>query len=121
MRYVVVLVVASILILAPNLIWLATSTVRIENATGEPLASVAYLACETSHSLGSFEPNEARFLLLEACGDDTLEIVLSDARYCQAYVEGDMYHVDARIVEASAVECTYGDLFSSLFILELLR
>ena len=119
MRYLAALTILLFAIIAPNLIWLATSTVRIENSTGATLDSVSYRACEKTHRLGTFPPDEAELHFLEACGDDTLEIVLGKTGHCQIYVEGELYHVDATISSRSAVECEYDDLLSSLFINKL--
>jgi hypothetical protein len=56
------------------------------------------------------------FIFLEACGDDTLVILIYDSKFCQTYVECELYHVDATITAADAVSCGYDGLFSSLFI-----
>jgi len=63
-------------------------------------------------------PAAATFVFLVACGDDSLEIGVGDARFCQMYVEGDMYHVDVSIGSPQEVRCEYGDLLSNLFIAE---
>lgn len=110
----------AIIILAPNLIWLGTSTVRIKNVTENDLASVSYKACDKVHPLGKFEPHEAKFRLLESCGDDTLVVLVNETEQCREYVEGDLYHVDARIFGPGRVECTYRDFTTSLFIAKLL-
>ena len=103
MRYFAAIIVLVFFVLAPNLIWLGTSTVRIKNVTGNPLEFVSYRACEKTHDLGSFGPHEAKFRFLETCGDDTLEIVLNQTKHCQIYVEGELYHVDARITAPNAI------------------
>jgi len=120
MRYFVGAIALLLLTAAPNLIWLATSTVRIHNASNQPVSAVAYMACETIHPLGRLQPGESRFQFLEACGDDTLEIVIGDSRFCRTYVEGELYHVDATITAVNAVGCRYDDLLSSLFIAKAL-
>ena len=109
-----------VLLLAPNLIWLATSTVRIENASDLPRDAVRYSACETTHDVGRLAPGQSVFRFLEACGDDTLEILVGDAPFCQTYVEGELYHVDATIEDISTVQCGYDDLLSSLFVAKVL-
>lgn len=121
MRYVVWVIMALVLTsVAPNLIWLGTSTLRIHNASNQPIAGVAYLACETTHSVGTVRPRESILRFLPACGDDTLEILVGDSRFCQIYVEGEMYHVDATLRAVDAVGCGYDDLLSSLFIAKAL-
>ena len=109
-----------LILIAPNLIWLCTSTIRIENASESPIYAVAYKACERTHSLKTLQPRQSVFRLLEACGDDTLEILVQDSNFCQTYVEGELYHVDATISTADEVECEYDDLLLSLFIFKAL-
>ena len=120
MRYIGGVVALLVLSVAPNLIWLATSTVRIQNTLNQSVSSVGYLACETTHSIGTLRPGEAIFVFLEACGDDTLEILIGDSKFCQTYVEGELYHVDATITAVDAVSCGYDDLLSSLFITKVI-
>jgi len=105
--------------IALNLLWLATSTLRIENATGKSLEAVAFSACGRVQQVGSLAPGDSVFRLLPACGDDTLEILLDDASFCRIYVEGELYHVDAVIHSRQRVDCTYDHLFSGLFVAKL--
>lgn len=112
--------IAVVLVIAPNLVWLGTSTVRIHNAADSTTDAVAYVACETSHHVGTLGPHQSVFRFLPACGDDTLEIVVGQSRFCQMYVEGELYHVEATIDAAGAVTCRYDDLLSSLFIAKVL-
>ena len=72
------------------------------------------MACEKTHPIG--DPGGSTFRFLEACGDDTLEIIIGESGFCQTYVEGELYHVDATITHVDAVACDYDDLLSSLFI-----
>ena len=115
--------IAALLLLTvmPNLVWLATSTVRIHNASDKPIPAVAYRACEATHRIGALRPGESRFRFLEACGDDSLEILIDDAKFCRIYVEGELYHVDAAITAIDAVECSYDDLLSGLFVEKIVR
>lgn len=101
--------------LGPNLAWFVTSTIRIDNASAQRLDAVGYMACGRDHAIGSLRPGESVFRLLPACGDDTLEILVGDARYCRIYVEGEMYHVDAAIRTPRQVECAYDHLLASFF------
>ena len=119
-RTAVAVAIVTLLLLAPNLIWLGTSTVRIENVSDLPLGAVGYSACETTHSVGRLAPGQSVFRFLEACGDDTLEILIGDERFCRTYVEGELYHVDATIEGVGAVQCGYDDLVSSLFVIKAL-
>lgn len=116
MRYVWGVIALLLIIAAPNLIWLGTSTVRIHNTSNQAIPAVAYLACERIHAIGSLKPQESIFRLLPACGDDTLEILVGDARFCQTYVEGELYHIDVTLSAADAVGCQYDGPLSSLFI-----
>ncbi len=120
MRYLAWCLVPALLILAVNLAWLATSTVRIHNASGRALDGVGYTACSTDHVIGALGPGESAFRLLEACGDDTLDILIGESRFCRLYVEGELYHVDAKIIAPNRVECEYDDPFSGLLVLKAL-
>jgi hypothetical protein len=120
MRWVLGILLIVFLAVAANLIWLMTSTVRIHNGTDSTMNSLAYTACETKHSVGELRPGESVFRFLEACGDDTLIIHVADQEFCQTYVEGELYHVDAVIRSPQEVECEYDDLISSLFIVKVL-
>ncbi len=119
-RLLAVIAAAVLLALGPNLIWLGTSTVRIHNASGVAVEAVAWEACDTRHEVGSLYPGEAVLRFLEACGDDTLTILVGENAYCQTYVEGELYHVDARFDGAGVMSCAYDDLLSSLFVAKLL-
>ncbi len=119
-RYLTWTFIAVVLVIAPNLVWLGTSTVRIYNAADSTIDAVAYVACETSHHVGTLRPHQSVFRFLPACGDDTLEIVVGESRFCQTYVEGELYHVEATIDTAGAVSCRYGDPLSSLFVAKAL-
>ncbi len=103
-------------LLAPNLLWLGTSTLRIQNDSNSAIDSIAYMVCETIHPVDTLILINPHFAFLPACGDDTLEIVIGEAKYCQTYVEGELYHVDAEINGVDSVSCRYDDLLSSLFI-----
>ena len=108
------------ILLAPNLLWLGTSTLRIQNVSNASIDSIAYLACETVHPVGTLAPHQSIFRFLSACGEDTIEVVIGDAKFCQMYVEGELYHVDAAIDAVDHVSCTYDDLLSSLFVAKAL-
>ena len=121
MRYFGWVLLAVFVLIAPNLIRLGTSTVRIRNASASPIGALAYSACEKIHRIGTVGPNESVFRFLEGCGDDTLEVLIGDSRFCQVYVEDELYHVDATIRAADSVRCEYDHLLSSLFIEKALR
>ena len=106
----------TVLIVAPNFAWLWTSTLRITNASSSRLESVGYAACGRMHSVGTLEPGAFAFRFLEACGDDTLEILVGGNAFCQTYVEGELYHVDATIDAADRARCRYADPISSLLV-----
>ena len=103
-----------------NLVWLGTSTLRIHNDSQETISDVAYTACDVRHEVGDLAPKESVFRFLDACGDDTLKVHVRDAEFCQTYIEGELYHVDARVVSANRILCSYDDLFSTLLIMKIL-
>ena len=116
MRYLGWAFAILLVLLAPNLLWLGTSTLRIQNLSNSSIDSIAYMVCETIHPVGTLAAHQSIFRFLPACGDDTLEIVIGEAKFCQTYVEGELYHVDAAIAGIDTVSCTYDDLLSSLFV-----
>lgn len=109
-----------LLVLGPNLTWLWTSTVRITNASPSSVESAGYAACGKAHTIGRLESGAFAFRFLEACGDDTLEILVGETGSCRTYVEGELYHIDATINAADSVTCRYADPFSSLFVAKAL-
>lgn len=114
------ILLAALALILPNLLWLSTSTLRIHNTTGVDIAAVAYSACARTRTIGDLAPGASSFVLLEDCGEDSLEIVIGDERFCRMYVEGDVYHVDAVIDAPRSVQCDYGDLLSNLLLVEAL-
>ena len=63
---------------------------------------------------------ESAFLVLEDCGDDTLEVSLAGAAGCRLYVADSMVHVRATVGPDNAVRCAYGDPLASLLIAQML-
>jgi len=116
MRHLGAIVTLLILMITPNLVWLATSSVKIHNISNQTISAVAYSACEKTLPIETLLPGQSIFRFLEACGDDTLEILIGSSRFCQTYVEGELYHVDVVIKTQNDVDCNYDDLFSSLLI-----
>jgi hypothetical protein len=111
MRTVLILVGRIIAILGPNLIGLNRSTVRIENHSQQHIQGVVLLACEKSTSLGTLAPGTSQLHFLPSCGVDTLEIHAGSApTNCPLYVEGETFHVRARVISPTCVECSYGGL-----------
>jgi len=120
MRYLGAVVTLMLLTITPNLVWLATSSVRIHNISNQPISAVAYTACEKTFLIGNLLPGQSAFRFLEDCGDDTLKILIGNSRFCQTYVEGELYHIDATIKAPRDVVCSHDDLFSSLLIKKIL-
>ena len=107
-------------LISPNLIWLGTSTLRIQSLSNSPIDSVAYMACETIYPVGSLDSHQSIFRFLPTCGDDTLKILIGENEFCQTYIEGELYHVDAVLKDVDSVSCRYDDLLSSLFVVKAL-
>ncbi len=120
MRWFLVFVGIGALILLPNLMWLATSTLRIENKSGSSLSSLSYRACETEYPLAPLKRGSADFEILPSCGEDTIVIILGEKEFCQIYVEGEMYHVDVEVHSPDNVTCKYDDPISGLFLAKML-
>lgn len=83
-----VLAIVLLLLIAPNLLWLGISSVRIHNASTSPIEGIGYIACEETHSVGTLRAGQSVFRRLPACGEDTLEVLIMASRFCQSYVEG---------------------------------
>ena len=110
------------LLVGPNLFWLSRSTARVENRAAQAAAPVVMLACGKETSLGSIAPGASRFVVLPKCGDDTLEIrVGAQPARCRTYIEGEMYHVRARLTSSTTADCAYSGMppFSPVLLLEL--
>lgn len=73
MRLFITIVVILLAVFLPNLIWLATSSLRIENTTALPIDSISYRACEKNNVIGILSERKSIFEFLEGCGDDTPE------------------------------------------------
>ncbi len=98
-----------VLFLAPNLLWLNWSTLRIENRGPQPVEEAVLFVCEQPVSLGRLLPGASHFRFLPKCGDDSLEIRTGrQSTNCKIYVEGEMYHVRAWFTSPTTGDCTYG-------------
>ncbi|MEM7097975.1 MAG: hypothetical protein AAF541_06925 [Pseudomonadota bacterium] len=84
------------------------------------MSDVAYTVCDVRYEVRDLAPKESVFRILDACGDDTLKVHVREAEVCQTYIEGELYHIDARIVSANRIHCSYDDLFSTLLIKKVL-
>ena len=119
MRHLAWVALFPLLLAAPNLIWLATSSIRIDNLSATEVTP-QYEACDRRHQVGEIASGDFVFAYLEACGDDTLTIHIDKLSYCQIYVEGELYHIDVSINAADQVDCVYANPFSSLFLARLI-
>jgi hypothetical protein len=94
-------VLAALIVFAPNLIWLARSTARITNQSGRELRNFRLELGERDVTLGLVTPGQSRFVFLPETGGATLLAVYSAGTRqrtgCQEYVEGSMFHVNVVI------------------------
>lgn len=110
------------MLFGPNLIWLNRSTVRIENQASSPVENIVVVSCDRPKSLGRLSAGESRFEVFQKCGDDTLEIRTGEhPTNCRFYVEGDMFHVQVRVISPTTADCSYSGVlpFWPLLIFEL--
>ena len=101
--------VAAFIVFAPNLIWLARSTARITNLSGQELRNFRLKLGERGVTFGAVAPGESRFVFLPETGDATLFVNYSvgtrQRTGCQEYVEGSMYHVNVVIGPDLEAQC----------------
>ncbi|MBT8398893.1 MAG: hypothetical protein KJO98_00315, partial [Rhodothermia bacterium] len=93
MRWLLYTGVLLVLLLLPNLIWLQTSTLRIQNTAAWTTYSLEFEACGERHAIGGLASGRSAFRFLDSCGDDTLTIFHEGTVQCQLYVEGEFYHI----------------------------
>ncbi len=115
-----------LLIFAPNLVWIFNSTATIHNAGGSEITSVVVFVDEKEVKVGNLEPGEKKLIFLPKSGDSTFRVVFSYGnKYlnaCNEYVEGEMYHVEAKLDSQINSKCSATlPLTSQLFVLEFLR
>jgi len=120
MRVFFIIISLAAIIVLPNLAWLATSTLRIENRSHKDLWDTGYRACETKFHLGPLAAGARKLAFLPSCGDDTLTIVIGKNPICQVYVEGELYHIDVEVHSPSKVICEYDDPFTGLFVAKMI-
>lgn len=115
--------VAAVLAVAPNLLWLVRSTVRVENTGSDVVSGVVLEACSRARPLGPLEPGASVLRVLPRCGDDTLVLSTAAGESCGLYVEPGMYHVRASIATSGEPGCEYGGSppFTPLLLIELIR
>jgi hypothetical protein len=93
--------VAALIVLAPNLIWLARSTARITNHSGRELRNFRLELGERDVTLGLVTPGQSRFVFLPETGAAALLVDYSvgtrQRTGCQENVEGSMFHVNVAI------------------------
>lgn len=108
------------LVVAPNALWFARSTIRVENRGPDAVESLTLSACSTSREIGPLAAGASSFHVLPACGDDTAVISIGNAQLCVLYVEGSLYHVKAWVSSTIRGHCEYGSPpFAPLLITQL--
>jgi hypothetical protein len=91
----------ALVVLAPNLIWLARSTARVTNHSGRALRNFRLELGGREVIFGLVAPGQSRFVFLPEAGEATLLVVYSvgtrQRTGCQEYVQGSMFHVNVAI------------------------
>ena len=119
-RVLLFLGVLVLILWSPNLLWLARSTLFVENRSTRPLTDVRLALCDASFSLGELKLGESRFRTLPSCGDASLSVNAGERELCRTYVEGDMYHVDVVAAEREIACDVRFPPFSPLFLIKRL-
>lgn len=103
-------VLVALVVLSPNLLWLARSTATVTNESGKELRDLRVDLGDRDVLIGVAMPGQSRFVFLPQAGDATLGVsYVVDGelhRACQEYVEGSMYHVDIVISEELEASCS---------------
>ena len=119
MRVFLFVISLAIFFVLPNLAWLGTSTLRVENRSPKNIQDIGYGACEAEVVLKPLASGDWVFDFLPSCGDDTLIIRIGRNKFCQIYVEGELYHIDVEIHSPTKVTCEYDDPFSGLILAKM--
>lgn len=123
---VFILLILGTLMVAPNVLWLLYSTVRVTNEASVLVRDVALRTDTRSIPVGNVPPQASRLIFLPSdFGGATFSIEYkaknAPVPQCQVYVESTKYHVEIVIDENYSVQCTTEILdFSSVFVWKLL-
>ena len=104
-------VAATLLITAPNALWLARSSALVRNtgATAMTLRLVIIDQTDQVVEVGELAPGASRFLWIDPMGEATLAIEVRDGtawrRHCGEYVEAGMYRVEITARTPDDVTC----------------
>lgn len=120
-------VLAGLLIVAPNVLWLTRSSALVRNAGTDALAVRLVISGHPDQPVGAGEvpPGNARFLWLGLHGEATLTVEVDDGTawrsHCREYVEAGMYRVEIVVRAPDDVTCkTELALTSRLLVRDML-
>lgn len=103
-------VLVALVVLGPNLLWLARSTATVTNESGKELRDLRVDLGDRDVLIGVAMLGQSRFVFLPQTGAATLGVtyVVNGElhRGCHEYVEGSMYHVDIVISDGQEASCT---------------
>jgi hypothetical protein len=118
---------AALLAIAPNALWLSRSNAIIHNAGAEAITlRLVYMGQpDRVIATGEFAPGASRFLWLDPLGEATLVVDVEDGdgwrRHCANYIEQGMYRVEIVARGPDEVLCrTELPLLKRLLVLDFL-
>lgn len=124
--FLLTLILLFLLLVAPNIVWVFNSTATIVNTGDSEITSVVIYLDEKEVKFSNLEPGQQKLIFLPKSGDSTFRVVFSYGnKYlnaCNEYVEGEMYHVEAKLNSRINSKCSSTlPLTSQLFVLKFLR
>ncbi len=123
-RFLAFVIAVLLVVVGPNLVWLARSTVYVENRGNSLVEQVSVFACDEEIEIGDMEAGESRVRLLPECGDSQLSVSSNlrgvEHQTCSVPVEASMTHVDAWFDSPLHGSCSFGEpLLSPLLVTRL--
>ncbi len=120
-------IMAAMLVIAPNTLWLARSSAVVRNIGNDAITLRIVIIDHTDRIVeaGELPPGASRFLWVDPVGEATLAVEVLDGddwqRHCGEYVEAGMYRVEVLVRAPDSVTCrTELPLLNRLFLADYL-
>ena len=120
-------IMAAMLAVAPNVLWLARSSVLVRNTGTDATTLRIVIINETDGivEVGKLAPGASRFLWNDPVGEATLAVGVRNGgdwqRHCGEYIEAGMYRVEVLARSPDSVACrTELPLLNRLFLADYL-
>lgn len=126
-RMCMVVLLAAAVVVAPNLLWLGSSTVLLQNHGAEAVEIRLVVSDEPGGivDIGRLDPGHSRFMFLEMRGEASLQVAIRRGgewlEVCREYVEEAMYRVEVLVTAPDRVRCRVDlPIFDHLLVADLL-